>query len=441
MPLGLYFVDYDISSYEKAFRLFLSNARRVMLRPLNKTALEFYGKVVNDGVNISFFALSSEIEESLPQGINVVESPQEADTHVLFFGDAEKLSSVLMEYIDLENGCIIAPKTGHYFLNRQHYVITIPKSGTHLLFRLLSLFGIGQNHNPPNVESPGTWNWCSGRDTHTQCEKFLSSIPWDKQEGRDHPFFHSPAVFMYRNPLDVIVSESNYMKIYDKTPFSYIFNNIEPSKVISNLISSSVVGTIADRFLPYVYWLYFPNVIPVSFEELIGPEGGGDFEAQTKVVWSLQLKLHVSGEPGSYAKNVFDSQSPTFFAGQIGSHRHTFTDTDYAIFKKLCRRTKVLNNIDLIGEFGYDIGTISIPKHAHKFRHKPLRIHTLPEVKKVPLLVGEYKGYNLVEYNNVSYGIPQSLGAADITKEKDRNRPGIIKAKKRSEVEDQIDNK
>ena len=42
------------------------------------------------------------------------------------------------------------------------------------------------------------------------------------------------------------------------------------------------MGTIADRFLPYVYWLYFPNVIPVSFEELIGPEGGGDFGGANK---------------------------------------------------------------------------------------------------------------------------------------------------------------
>ena len=137
-------------------------------------------------------------------------------------------------------------------------------------------------------------------------------------------------------------------------------------------------------------------------------------EAQTKVVWSLQLKLHVSGEPGSYAKNVFDSQSPTFFAGQIGSHRHTFTDTDYAIFKKLCRRTKVLNNIDLMGSLVMTLAQYPSPNMPTSSGINHCVSILYRRSKRYLFWWESIKVITFVEYNNVSYGIPQSLGVLDI---------------------------
>ena len=57
-------------------------------------------------------------------------------------------------------------------------------------------------------------------------------------------------------------------------------------------------GSFRDRMAGFVPWLEFSNVIPVSFEELVGARGGGDDATQRRLIWSLQLKLHVPGSPG-----------------------------------------------------------------------------------------------------------------------------------------------
>jgi hypothetical protein len=57
-----------------------------------------------------------------------------------------------------------------------------------------------------------------------------------------------------------------------------------------------------------------------------------------------------------------------------------------------------------------------------------------------PDLVGSYKGYNLVNYNHLTYGIPISLGHIDLRKEEDRTRPGIIPAETLQQLKNLIDN-
>jgi len=51
-----------------------------------------------------------------------------------------------------------------------------------------------------------------------------------------------------------------------------------------------------------------------------------------------------------------------------------------------------------------------------------------------PKLIQSYKGYNIVEYNNRFYGVPQSLGILDLRKEEDRNRDGILVGKDIEEI-------
>ena len=55
-----------------------------------------------------------------------------------------------------------------------------------------------------------------------------------------------------------------------------------------------------------------------------------------------------------------------------------------------------------------------------------------------PELVGSYKGYNIVDYNGLFYGVPQSLGTVDLTKEKDRNRKEVFVEEDRAELEKRI---
>ena len=56
-----------------------------------------------------------------------------------------------------------------------------------------------------------------------------------------------------------------------------------------------------------------------------------------------------------------------------------------------------------------------------------------------PQLAGAYKGYNIVDYNNQFYGVPQSMGPLDLSKKEDRGREGILVGKDRKEIEQLID--
>ena len=50
-----------------------------------------------------------------------------------------------------------------------------------------------------------------------------------------------------------------------------------------------------------------------------------------------------------------------------------------------------------------------------------------------------YKGYNIVSYNKIYYGLPQALGATDLTIKKDREKPGILTAKDQKELKVLVD--
>jgi len=57
-----------------------------------------------------------------------------------------------------------------------------------------------------------------------------------------------------------------------------------------------------------------------------------------------------------------------------------------------------------------------------------------------PELVGSYKGYSIVDYNGLFYGIPQSLGSVDLTEKKNRNRKEVLVEEDHAELEKRIRN-
>jgi hypothetical protein len=143
-------------------------------------------------------------------------------------------------------------------------------------------------------------------------------------------------------------------------------------------------------------------VIPVSFEELIGPRGSGDAEQQRRVIWSIQLKLHVPGAPDAFAAQVFDPQSPTFDTGQIGRFREVFTDEAYRRFRALPQ--------DFMQHYGYDAWSTcdsgSVSSRAEEFRHRRLQLSSA--TADIPFAVQYgYLGFNIVRYGDSYVALPQ----------------------------------
>src|SRR3990172_9957842 len=106
---------------------------------------------------------------------------------------------------------------------------------------------------------------------------------------------------MYRNPLDILVSEATCLGGSGNGVASHYFQTLDDSTRIGELIYSPLLGEFHERMGTFVPWLSFPNVIPVCFEELVGPKGGGSLDAQLRAIWSLQLKLHIPGVPMFFA--------------------------------------------------------------------------------------------------------------------------------------------
>jgi hypothetical protein len=81
---------------------------------------------------------------------------------------------------------------------------------------------------------------------------------------------------MYRNPLDVVVSEAFSYADPRNTPLAHYFSSFTMEERLLRLIGDDpLLSSLRKRMVRYLPWLRFPNVIPISFEELVGPKGGG----------------------------------------------------------------------------------------------------------------------------------------------------------------------
>jgi hypothetical protein len=234
---------------------------------------------------------------------------------------------------------------------------------------------------------------------------FVDTVRRAPYGNRYHAFTHSPAVFIYRHPLDVLVSEANYYHGDAKTAFAGYLSGLSFEQRAHRLLHDPwLLGSIRDRVGGFAPWLDFPNVIPVSFEELVGAKGGGGSEDQLRLIWSLQLKLQVPGAPHAHAAQVFDRDSPTFYQGRAGAWRSALSAGHLARFRAL--------NQDFMDAFGYDLDAPdgAPPRRAAEFRKRPLKVAS-PLLDKVPIaLEYNYLGFNLLRYAGWVYAVPQPMG-------------------------------
>ena len=215
---------------------------------------------------------------------------------------------------------------------------------------------------------------------------------------------------MYRNPLDIVVSEAFYYHQDGKTAFCGYLSELSLEKRILRLIDDPwLLGSIRDRIGNFIAWLDFPNVIPISYEELVGEKGNGDDTILKKLIWSLQIKLHVPGEPTKIAEKIYNEKSPTYRKGRIGAHREHFSPEAYACFSKLPQ--------DFMEILGYDLNhTVSdfiLPRRAEEFRRRPIKLGH-EHHNSIPIAVeSNFLGYDIIVYKTLYYAVPRSIPMVD----------------------------
>jgi hypothetical protein len=407
--LELKFIEYNPDLYVSAcLNIIHQGAKRILLRPFNRFAADFLNRFSRHNVHVTFYVKKDECELPLPENVEPFNSDVTIDAVIWFISDAKDLSSGLMDYLALKKGFILAPITQHYYKNKPLFLISIPKSGTHLLYRLADIFGYKPGVILNDEPSPGKWYCLEYSNSHTSAKDFfIDTVRRNPFGNRHHPFPRSPAIFIYRNPLDILVSEANYYHKDGKTVFHGYFSNRSFEKRLLTLIDDPwLLGSIRDRIGNFIPWLEFQNVIPISFEELVGAAGGGSEKAQTMLIWSLQLKLHIPGNPKCFGEKLFDKNSPTFHEGQIGSFNKYFTEEAYEKFNDLPQ--------DFVKYLGYDFDYQQtdnlIPKRSKEFKTRSL-VYSETDFDNTPILVdSNYLSHSIVKYDSRYFGIPKFCG-------------------------------
>jgi hypothetical protein len=330
-----------------------------------------------------------------------------ANSQVTVFTETEPetLSAQLLACVDIPEMIILAPLTDRHFSKNPLFLIAIPKGGTHLLFELAQALGFHSGVEPPPFPHPQTWYCLEYSNPHTIARDFfVDTVRRSAFGNRHHVFTHTPTLFIYRHPLDILVSEANYYHQDGKTAFYGYLSQCNFNERLDHLMNDPwLLGTLRERIGGFVPWLSFPNVIPVSFEELVGEAGGGDRRAQHNLIWSLQLKLHVPGITEEIGTCIFNPDSPTFRKGLIGRYVAHLTPETISTFAQ--------ENQDLLAAFGYPLdGSPSLPKKAEDRRKSPLCFSKI-DFNNMPIIIeSEFLGCNLIRYNNCFMAIPMTAG-------------------------------
>lgn len=149
-------------------------------------------------------------------------------------------------------------------------------------------------------------------------------------------------VFTYRDPRDTLLSMINFLATRSSADLAGLPDHQLYGEIIKAIPTTGERFTFAlsdpcfpgaDSFARALWLLRHPRVCTISFEDLIGPAGGGTTEAQTAAVTKLAAFLEVD-DPAAVAGRLFNPDSFTFHRGQIGAWREHFTPEHEELFQK-----------------------------------------------------------------------------------------------------------
>jgi len=405
----LYFVRDDTDAIGGVLSQYLKHgAVRVLFRPFNSRCLEILNSLRQLDTRASFFALAAECEVPAPDTVLAMDFMEKADVVVIAARSSEAVSSLLIDCIELKQGVVIAPTTDRFWNKGPLFLVSPQKAGTHLLFELARSLGYDDGLVLSDPPKGGHWYFLEYSNAHTSARDFfIDAVRRATFGNRRHPFRTSPTLFMYRHPLDILVSEAFYYHRDGHTAFCGYLSELDFGERLLRLVNDPwLLGSIRDRIGGFLAWIDFPSVIPISFEELVGSRGGGDDDLLEKLVWSLQLKLHVPGIPKDIAARVFNKESPTFRKGSINGYREHLTAAAYLEFSKLPQ-----DFMEILG-YSTDVQQDTSPfsRRIEEFRQRPLKLGKETHRSTSIAVEFNFLGYDLIVYQGTYYAVPIHQG-------------------------------
>ncbi len=153
--------------------------------------------------------------------------------------------------VDRTNGTIIIPSVAGHGLDRPLFLISIPKAGTHLLYRFAEQLGFKPGVVCPERPTPGYWYCLEYSNSHTvPRDFFVDTVRRAPFGNRAHPFASSPALFIVRHPWDILVSEANYYVKDGNAAFSDFYKGLSFVERVQRLLEDDrLLGRFRDRIL------------------------------------------------------------------------------------------------------------------------------------------------------------------------------------------------
>jgi hypothetical protein len=143
-------------------------------------------------------------------------------------------------------------------------------------------------------------------------------------------------VFILRDPRDAAVSDVHYILRFPQHPLHARLHALPGmSQRLTAVIEGlpdvrdrlALMEPMSQRLRDYLGWLEVPGALTVRFEDLVGPNGGGDERRQLAAVRAVAE--HVGrplseGQARELASAIWSPRSSTFRRGGIGEWREHF---------------------------------------------------------------------------------------------------------------------
>ena len=220
--------------------------------------------------------------------------------------------------------------------------VSLPKAGTHLLERALCLHPSLYRKLLPTVwpealarrgELAGLLRTLSPAQIAVAHIPFREGYPEVLEQAR------TTALFLIRDPRDIVLSQAHYAVKHPGHPFHEAFAQAPDlrGRIEVAIDGDTAVGlmSIAQRLDLYEGWLSGADLV-VRFEDLVGPGGGGERDRQRAIVADIYRHLGVDADTRLVERvcaRLFSSDSPTFRSGAIGGWRQQMDEELLARFR------------------------------------------------------------------------------------------------------------
>jgi hypothetical protein len=229
-------------------------------------------------------------------------------------------------------------------------VVSLHKSGTHLVLRLVEELGYRRRY----FDDEMTRRVRSGpaeaflATLEPNAAYFLHECPisgmppqfLDHWRERNDPLF----VYQYRDPRAVLLSQVNYLRRrhrsgeFSNLPYHLLFSDVVQAQPTEGDALSVAIDCMADylcqSFLGSVWMLHHPKVLRLTYEGLVGPEGGGSRAAQLEAVERVLRHLGIDGDIEAIASRLYDPSQRTFHRGTAHGWKDVYTPEQIRRFER-----------------------------------------------------------------------------------------------------------